>query len=805
MRARQKLIGPVISGEQPYPYGHLPDDSATGAAGTGRIAGIDNPEWDGSTGVYIDNPDGTDATATSTKIALGSGTCTNASTPDGSSCAVKYSGVINYLNRFGQLGTGLGTLKSNDNLSEMYYTALRYLRGLGNVASFSDFSTTPSPSKVTYYQNADGLPVIEDWYGTGANTAITQWATARTVGKKKDPVLYQCQNTVMLGIGDTATQQENDDYSSDTSSTSVPGSTFAKIDKATMQAWRNATDAGSGAGARLDTAGLAYWAHLNDLRPDIPNTAIPATASDSRGQSISTYWVDVVELANLKGTTDNQYYNATKYGGFNIPDSFFAGNGGNGNATTNPKATGAKQLTSTWFGSAPGASNWNTWTAATQTVGALNPSLNNGGFYEPNNMYLGNNGAAMAAGLNAAFTKIAADIAGSGASLAANSTQLGTGTTTYQAVYFTGEWRGDLVAYRVCTGDTSVAGCATQPSGAIATSAAWKASTQLPTPANRKVYTCTGTCVGQSKAVQLTVQSTTTLNLTPALDSATAGGLCLNSGACGTGEQAAMVNYLLGTDGTLRKRLTTPLGDIVDSQPVYVGQPSANQYASKSFAAAFSSFATSSSLKSRNNLIYVAANDGMLHAFYECTMTSAGACASSTLNQGQEIYAYLPKAVIGSGISKLAQSSYGSSTNPHQFFNDGELTVMDVQCAVTSCTNAVGGWATVLVGSTGRGAAKAVYALDVTDPTNIKLLWERSAGDGGTNSDYIGQMSGKPVIARLSDGSWAALMGNGYNSARDKPALLQFDIATGTLNVYTTTGSTADGLAPRLCGSAIPR
>jgi len=788
MRARQKLIGPVISGEQPYPYGHLPDDtSATGvvASATARVSGVDNPEWDPATGVFINDPDSTDSTATTTSVAAGSGTCTSTDTPDGSSCAIKYSGVINYLNRFGQLGTGLATLKSDDNLSEMYYTALRYLRGLGNVASFSSFSG----SKVGNYQNADGLPVIENWYGNGLNAAVTQWGSTRTVGKPKDPMLYQCQTTVVLGIGDTATQAEADAYSSDSSSTSVPGSTFAKIDTTTMTNWRNSMDAGtSTSSARLDTAALAYWAHLNDLRPDIPNTLIPATASDARGQSISTYWVDVVELANLKGTTDNQYYNATKFGGFTIPDSFFASNGGNGNA--------AKPAT-TWFGSAPGASNWNTWTSATQTVHALNPSLSNGAYYEPNNMYLGNNGAAMVSSLNAAFTKIAADIAGSGASLAANSTQLGTGTTTYQAVYFTGEWRGDLVAYRVCTGDTSVTGCATQPSGAIATSPAWKASAQLPTPANRKVYTCTGNCLGQSKAVQLTVQGAT-LSLSPALDTTTANNLCLNPGSCSASEQTAMVNYLLGTDGTLRKRPTTPLGDIVDSQPVYVGQPSANQYGSKSFAAAFASFASDTAIKNRINAIYVAANDGMLHAFFECTLSSSGACASSSYHQGQELYAYLPQAVIRSGLPKLAQSSYGTNANPHQFFNDGELTVMDVQCASTACPNAVGGWATVLIGTTGRGTAKAVYALDVTNPASIQLLWERSAGDGSaldSNSGYIGQMTGKPVIARLSDGSWVALLGNGYNSAQNKPALLQFDIATGKLSVYTTSGSSGDGLA----------
>ncbi len=108
---------------------------------------------------------------------------------------------------------------------------------------------------------------------------------------------------------------------------------------------------------------------------------------------------------------------------------------------------------------------------------------------------------------------------------------------------------------------------------------------------------------------------------------------------------------------------------------------------------------------------------------------------------------------------------------------------------------AVDAWHTVLVGTTGRGLAKAVYALDITDPSNVKLLWERSAGDGKANSDYIGQMVGKPVIAQTADGDWSVFIGNGYNSARNTAALLQFDIDDGTLSVHTTDGTTSNGLA----------
>src|SRR5690606_20788876 len=92
MRARQKLIGPVTAletagTEKPYP------DRA-------RMTGIDNPEWDPVTGKIINDPDSTDSSATTASV----GSCNNA--PDGSGCTIRYSGVINYLNRFGQINTG---------------------------------------------------------------------------------------------------------------------------------------------------------------------------------------------------------------------------------------------------------------------------------------------------------------------------------------------------------------------------------------------------------------------------------------------------------------------------------------------------------------------------------------------------------------------------------------------------------------------------------------------------------------------------------------------------------------------------
>jgi type IV pilus assembly protein PilY1 len=357
--------------------------------------------------------------------------------------------------------------------------------------------------------------------------------------------------------------------------------------------------------------------------------------------------------------------------------------------------------------------------------------------------------------------KRASERVGTGASLAANSTQLQTGTVAYQANYYTAKWKGDLKALAV---DST--------SGAISATAAWTASSALPTPANRVIYTYNPS--GASASTQYVVFNNGTSSA-PALSAAQ-----LTALASSTAAQMNIVNYLRGDGslemkhlgGTYRTR-DTPLGDIIDSQPVYAGAPSPNQFNTESFTGS-GSFATyASNNASRAGRIYVAANDGMLHAF--------------DASSGAETYAYLPGAVITHGLSNLANPDYGTDTLPHAYFNDGELTIADAYIGSPV------GWKTVLVGTTGRGLAKAVYALDITDPTSIKFLWERSAGDGLTNSTYIGQMTGKPVIAQTADGSWSVLMGNGYNSAAGVAALLQFNLADGTLNVHATTDTT--GLA----------
>jgi type IV pilus assembly protein PilY1 len=407
---------------------------------------------------------------------------------------------------------------------------------------------------------------------------------------------------------------------------------------------------------------------------------------------------------------------------------------------------------------------------------------------------------------------------GTGASLAANSTQLNNGTVAYQANYYTAKWKGDLKSFTI-----------DPTTGAISTTPNWSAAKVLNNSAtvtstgggststygSRKIVTYNPSASSGSQFVSFadTPASGSTVAAPPALSSAELNALGSTSTA-----QMNMVSYLRG-DNTLEQKNSgnfrnrdTPLGDIVDSQPVFSGAPNPNEFENQTFTGT-SSFAdwavgttgsngpVASAASTRTPLVFVAANDGMLHAFNAST--------------GAEVYAYLPGAVItGAGssspttqLANLSDPNYGSSaTVPHQYYNDGELTIADAYLPSLPQINS-SSWHTILVGTTGRGPAEAVYALDITDPSNITPLWERSALDGKANSNYIGQMVGKPVIAKVQDAGtgtdWQVLIGNGYNSASGKAALLEFELDNGTLSVHSA-GATGNTSSTSTSGLAAP-
>lgn len=209
----------------------------------------------------------------------------------------------------------------------------------------------------------------------------------------------------------------------------------------------------------------------------------------------------------------------------------------------------------------------------------------------------------------------------------------------------------------------------------------------------------------------------------------------------------------LVTDRKFRARVDQKvLGDIVHSSPVIVGAPS-EPYPNniESGSPYISSFVAPNS--DRMPVLYVGANDGMLHAF-KATNRPDGRGESS--QGGDELFAYIPGILFSSeheqGLHHLTSEGY---LNKHRAYVDGPLTPADVFVD--------GAWRTYLVGTLGAGG-KGVYVLDITNPSNFS---ESNASDlvkmEFTHAN-LGYTFARPQIAKLNNGDWAAIFGNGYNN-----------------------------------------
>lgn len=227
---------------------------------------------------------------------------------------------------------------------------------------------------------------------------------------------------------------------------------------------------------------------------------------------------------------------------------------------------------------------------------------------------------------------------------------------------------------------------------------------------------------------------------------------------------SARIDFLRGdrtNEGSTFRKRNSVLGDIVGSKPVTVrGARYLTGHANRIEGAdkKYEDFFTAN--KNRKPMVYVGANDGMLHGFNADT--------------GVEEFAFVPTAVF-QHLNALTGTGYGEAT--HRFFVDGSPVVGDV-----FINNA---WRTVLVGTLAAGG-KSMFALDVTDPNNITLLWEFNEDKLAANGFDVklGYTFSQPTIARLHNGKWAAVVGNGYAAAgseNGKAALLIIDMATGDL------------------------
>ena len=198
----------------------------------------------------------------------------------------------------------------------------------------------------------------------------------------------------------------------------------------------------------------------------------------------------------------------------------------------------------------------------------------------------------------------------------------------------------------------------------------------------------------------------------------------------------ARVAWLRGDDQPgLRYRDKTGvvrrLGDVLNSDPVYF-----------------------------EDVLYVGANDGFLHAFDART--------------GKELFGYMPAELLQAEpgqphtpISYLMDNSY-----QHRYYVDGKISIGNIDGR------------RILIGTMGAGG-RTVFALDITTPHEFgpdDVLWEFTDERLGTNT-------GQVQIARTEDGVWSAFLSSGANGTA---GLFVLDALSGAPRSFTALpGATA--------------
>ncbi len=434
-------------------------------------------------------------------------------------------------------------------------------------------------------------------------------------------------------------------------------------------------------------------------------------------------------------------------------------------AGTSTSTTTAASGTCGWQTS--GACNWPAPVADEQTTidDLWHTAVNGHGTY-----YSATNPSELQTSLQSFLIDVQAKTANAAAATTSNPNVSAGDNYVFKSTFKSVDWFGELAQYTINTDTGALSATATwsQSGTALATQATANAKEtytspllDLISPASRKIYTYDPTNVdstllpfkwGNLTSVmqdmfsipainglsQMCSSGTQCLPSTSRVNSApTADGTGTTLGAGGIN----LVNYLRGErsnagpdTGTYFFARTHALGDIVDSQAVYVKVPQFN-YADDGYEA----FRTAQ--KDRGGAIYVGANDGMLHAF--------------NATNGAENWAYIPSTLLPK-LYKLADKNYATD---HQYYINATPRQGDVYYDSE--------WHTILVSGLGAGG-RGFFALDITSPTSPKVLWEfthdTTKGAGYTKDADVGYSYGTPLISKLSDGTWVVIVSSGYNN-----------------------------------------
>lgn len=671
----------------------------------------------------------------------------------------------------------LGYMSINDNSSTIDFlnVASNTTTSGGQKSQWYDRLVGALPSGATPLRNA--LSQAGRYYG-GKTGSINGVAAT-------DPMEYACQRNYTLLSTDGY-------WNASTAASSVgvtlEGTTMPDTDGAENRPFLD------GNATPNTLADVAQYYYSSDIRSATFSNASNASGTDVSSNSYSNARQNMVTSTIGLGASGYMLYDPD-YANSTVGDYVDVARG-----TTTSNATQSAGVCN-WQSS--GRCNWPVPLGDTQTTidDLWHAAVNGRGAY-----YSAANAADIRSGLTDFLNTV--DATTSSSTAVAQSAPMLTATTagyTFAATYCSGKWFGDLMRYRVnaATGETaSTPDWSQSGAGSDCTSASGTLAT---TPlldgtgfASRRIYTYDASAQQRVNfawdALSASTQNLFKMASISGLSQlCAAGSNCLPASARTDSTSAGqttgagginLVNYLRGdrsNEGSINSRYYRPrthvMGDVVNSAPVYVQAPS------RSYTdTGYSTYKTAQS--ARQGMVYVGANDGMVHAFNADT--------------GAEAWAYIPSVLLPR-LHQLADKNYAGN---HINFVDGQTTQADVYYD--------GRWRTILVGGLG-GGARAFYALDVTDPAAAPtVLWEFSSSSSLTPRLYdpdLGFSFGAPVVTKLSDGTWAVIVSSGYNNLSPgdgRGHLWVLNAVTGALikKIDNGMGSTATGATVTGCSVA---
>lgn len=630
-------------------------------------------EWNANSGKFIENPQAGDSTY--------------------GDQGYPRSGAIMYINKFGTLNPdAIGNYKSFDPVSELYYEVVRYLQGKQPTAeavsaisgsdskllkenfpvyttwadAFSGFQDTTEPTAASCLRNS--ILSIADTF-THADHSVPGNTRSQTGdftrGAESTPALDTMLWTKVVGGFESNTDVAYTDSQGRAQTTSGKQPTGNTIYSGLANLDSQQTGAGNGS---FHMAGLAYWANTQAFHP---------TYTKAR---VRTFSIDVNENRasdSVSFRRQRQLYLAAKYGGF---DDRAAGQ------TGNPYEPGTNVL---WQGTDGDAQNY----------------------------FLVSDAKKFLDSLSEVFARVVEET-GSIAGGAISTTRLTSNesASVYQARFnpVANYWSGRLLKMPITVSTTGTVTLGTTPT--------WEAGdkltdrTRIDHGVGRNIVI--GAPLGELGTTAPAEFKWASMPATHKTAFNTLRGV-LDPTGLEQGENR--VNWLRGDrrneqtaanpNGLFRSR-DIVLGDVVNSGIVYVGKPTLTTSGSD-FKTFYDTY------KNRRSVLYVNANDGMLHGFYDDT--------------GEEAFAYVP-GFLAPKMSVLPDQDY-----MHISLADATPAIGDAKIGSN--------WKTVLVSGVG-GGGQGVFALDVSDAAAFgpsKVLWEFT----DRNHAAMGNVLGAPQILKM--------------------------------------------------------